>query len=745
MNIFNKRPLALVLCIGLGGFYLFSLGNEILRIVLLVFAILLGIISPISRIRKDRKIVLSSACVVLLITYFLSFLYFDIHFNLQNKYKERIEITGIVEEVAPSSYSRRLLIRVEEINGEKDFGHKLYTYVPKQQDYYVINGTRVTFTAVLSDFSDEAKQYNYARGICAYADDPEDFIRHTENTNDISMFITQQRELLSRYIRLISNEETGALVSALLLGERDLLSDQLRLDFKRIGISHILALSGMHLAILSLGIGKVLSLLKVKKKARLVITMIFVFLYMAFTGFSFSVCRAGIMILVSHTLFLFGHTRDSLTALSIAVTVICIFQPFAIFSISLWLSAAATFGIIAYAESFSKREKSTTIKDKIKSYGIGSIKASVFAVSATLLISCVTFDSISILSPISTLIFSLICELIMYLGFVMIIVGWIIPIGWLIALLTKLVSQLAELLSSIEITLVSTNFQLVWIIIVLYTLMFYLFIVVKIKNKEKAIKVLFISFALVLTVPTVFTVAENCKETVSYSGSSKCDLIFVRSDNESCLINSSTYSTNTAYDALEILEESNVTVLDKYFLTHYSWSIKNDMDTLMYNISVKEVYVPAPRNDDEKAILKKVRRSAREHNAEVILLEENDIIEVGEYSIKLLYSEPVGNTSRNALVIEKGDTVLTYISSGILDSFEEDLVKDYLSISDYIILGEHGKKQKPEFSFDECYEDLDCIVVHTLNITLTNKAKQFYFSNNCDIYIDPVGTVYFMK
>ncbi|MBQ8303183.1 MAG: ComEC/Rec2 family competence protein [Clostridia bacterium] len=745
MNIFNKRPLALVLCIGLGGFYLFSIGNEILRIILFGATILLGIISLILKIRKDRKILISASCIVLTFTYLLSFLYFDLYFNIQNKYKERIEITGIVEEIAPSSYSRRLLIRIEEINGEKDFGHKVYTYVPKNQDYYVLNGTRVTFTAVLNGFSDEAKQYNYSIGICAYADAPEDFTRHPENTNDISLFISQQRELLSRYIRLISNEETGALVSALLLGERDLLSDQLRLDFKRIGISHILALSGMHLAILSLGIGKFLSLLKVKKKARLVITMVFVFLYMAFTGFSFSVCRAGIMILVSHTLFLFQRTRDSLTALSVAVTVICLFQPFAIFSISLWLSAAATFGIIAYAELFSRPEKPTTIKEKIKSYGLGSIQTSIFAVSATLLISCVTFDSVSILSPISTLIFSFICELIMYLGFVMIIVGWFIPVGWLIVPLTTLVSQLAGLFSSIEITLVSTNFQLVWILIALYTLMFYLFIIVKTKNKEKAVKILFISFAFVLIVPTVLTVAENNKETVSYSGTSKCDLIFVRSDSESCLINSSTYSKNTAYDALDVLEESNVTVLDKYFLTHYSWSIKNDMDALMYNVRVKEIYIPAPRNSDEKAILKKVMRSALEHNAEVILLEDYQTIKVGEYSIKLLYSEPVGNTSRNALVIQKADTVYTYISSGILDSVQEDLVKDYLPISDYIILGEHGKKQKPELYIDECYEDLDCIVIHTLNIALTNEAKQFYFNNDCEIYLDPVGTVYFNK
>ena len=119
----------------------------------------------------------------------------------------------------------------------------------------------------------------------------------------ISVFFDNLRERLSRCVTLFSDSESGALVSALLLGERDLLPDKLRLDFKRIGISHILALSGLHLAILSLGVGKLLSLLKVKKKARLVIIILFILIYMALTGFSVSVCRAGIMIIVSTCFF----------------------------------------------------------------------------------------------------------------------------------------------------------------------------------------------------------------------------------------------------------------------------------------------------------------------------------------------------------------------------------------------------------------------------------------------------------
>ena len=365
MNIFEKRPLALILSIGLGGFYLFSIGSNILRALLIFVSILPLIIFPFLKSFDFDKLLLKASCTVLLVSFLLSFLYFDLHFNVYEKYDDEVEIVGVVEGITKSSYSKRLEIKTESINGKRT-NYRVYAYPTAKEASGIIEGTRVSFKASLGGFSEQSKLFNISNGISAYANNINDIKIIEYTSGGISGFFDNLRERLSRCVTLLSDSESGALVSALLLGERDLLPDKLRLDFKRIGISHILALSGLHLAIISLGVGKLLSFLKVKKKARLVIIILFILIYMALTGFSVSVCRAGIMIIISNLLFLLGRTKDSLTSLTLAVVIICIFTPYAIFDISLWLSALATFGIIAFGEYFENRERPTEISKKIK-------------------------------------------------------------------------------------------------------------------------------------------------------------------------------------------------------------------------------------------------------------------------------------------------------------------------------------------------------------------------------------------
>ena len=95
MNIFNKRPLSLVLSIGLGGFFLFSKSNALIRVILCVIAILPGIISfYLNKSRHNVKLY-KVISVVLLIAFLLSFLYFDLSFNIYDKYEDEIEIVGL--------------------------------------------------------------------------------------------------------------------------------------------------------------------------------------------------------------------------------------------------------------------------------------------------------------------------------------------------------------------------------------------------------------------------------------------------------------------------------------------------------------------------------------------------------------------------------------------------------------------------------------------------------------------------
>lgn len=746
MNIFEKRPLCLILCIGLCGFFLFSLDILILRVALPIIAVLLCFIPLLFRNSNSKSMFLKLCSASILVSCILSFVYFDLYFKAYDLYEGEVEIIGVVENVSESSsYTTRLLVNAEKINGKINRKYSFYAYAKKTDAKGVIEGTRISFTATLEGFSEESISYNIANGINAYASDVKNLKIIEYTGGGIEGRLERMREYLTRYIISKSDKDTGAIVSALLLGERDYLPDQLRLDFRRIGISHILALSGMHLAVLSLGIEKLLSFFGIKKKTRVAITAVFVFLYMALTGFSVSVVRAGIMLIISSILYLLSRSKDSLTSLALAVTTICIFTPNAIFDVSLHLSALATFGIIALGEITNKFKKPKTIREKILNYLAVAFLASVFAISATMAVSVLNFGGFSILAPLATIIFSLLAEAIMYLGCLLILIGWLLPVGWALSFICTIMTSIAGALSSIKFAYVSSNFALVIIVILVYTVIFYLFIIIKLKNPIRMLNIIVLLFCIVTLLPTIATARESKRETVAYYSSSKCDEVLIRSENEVCLINSAQYAKNLAYTTIEFLENANVTCLDKYYLTHYSWSIDDELEVLLSNMMIKEIYLPSPRNDDEKTILKILYKTVENHRAKIVLFREYETVTVGDYTLNLLYSSPYGETSMNAFALAKGDRIYTYISSGLLATAMKERLMNCVSLSDYLILGEHGKKYKEKLYFTECFADLDGIIINSDNIFLKQENMKYYLDNGCQIYSHPEEFIYFLN
>lgn len=744
MNIFEKRPLCLILCIGLGGLFVFASENQVLKTSLLAISILLGILSLVFRKSKEKRNILIMSSVALILSAIWAFLYFNLHFKAYEIYDDEIDIVGTVEEITPSSsYSIRLLVKVEKINNKLKGGYRFYAYTDKTDAKGIIEGTRISFKATLSGFSEESYSYNVSKGINAYAGDVNDLSILEQTDGSIRVRFARIREYLTRYTINLSNSESGAMLSALLLGERDYLPDQLRLDFKRIGISHILALSGMHLAILSLGIGKALSFFGVKKKTRLAVISAFVLLYMALTGFSVSVVRAGLMLIISSSMFLLSRSKDSLTSLSVAVFIICVIKPYAIMDISLWLSALATFGIIALGELKLTPKSKGKVSEWFNKYLLLPIMASIFAISSTMAVSTLSFGGFSLLGPITTIIFSVLAEIIMYLGCFMFLIGWLIPIGWLVVPVCSIMSFLAGAFSSLKFAYVSSNFIFVTVAVLIYTLAFYLFIILRLKKPNTVLNGLVVGFAILSLMPMIGSISASNKETVAYYSDYRCDELLVRSKGEVCLINSAQYSKNLAYTSIDLLEANNVTNLDKYYLTHYSWSLDDDIKTLMYNVTVDEIYIPAPRNEDEETILKILYKAVENSRTKVITFQEYETISVGEYTVNLLYSEPYGNSSKNGVVIAKGDEVYTYISAGLLSGKANDKYMNYISLSDFIILGDHGKKYKENIYIDGCFADMNAIVLHSDKIFLTQKSMKYYLDLGCDIYSHPKEIIYF--
>lgn len=154
------------------------------------------------------------------------------------------------------------------------------------------------------------------------------------------------REWLSNNLDRTIGEPASALAAAMLVGNRTGISEQLNLEFRESGTSHILAISGLHVALISgLAMAVSASLLGRRGQYYLLIPLAVTWGYAALAGFSPSVTRAAIMFSVGLLARAAGRQNASLPGIGFAAAVMVAISPEILRSLSFQLSFAAISGI----------------------------------------------------------------------------------------------------------------------------------------------------------------------------------------------------------------------------------------------------------------------------------------------------------------------------------------------------------------------------------------------------------------
>ena len=213
----------------------------------------------------------------------------------------------------------------------------------------------------------------------------------------------------------------GGLASALLLGIRDNLDSDLTQVFNKAGCAHVLALSGMHLAILSSVIAFLLRLCMGIRPASL-ISAVFVVVYIFLAGSQPSLVRAGIIFLLG-TLALLGYLkRNALSLLAMAFILQIFIQKESGISISFILSYLALIGILWTGESIHE-----LLRGRVPEILNRSLSASLGAVIATLAVTAFYFGEIHPIGIIASIIVMPVASVFMVLSFGSLILISIIP------------------------------------------------------------------------------------------------------------------------------------------------------------------------------------------------------------------------------------------------------------------------------------------------------------------------------
>lgn len=305
-------------------------------------------------------------------------------------------IGTVTERTAPSNDTVRLTI-----SGEAGGVHVKFTIYTT--DSGVEAGDKITFTADFSelgnaaDFSEE--DYYFSKGIFIKAR-VKDEISVLSHSFSLSAALAEFSDNIKSRIRSVLSEEESSVLCAIFFGDKTGLSAMQSVSLRRAGLSHIAAVSGMHLSLIVHTIRMLfLDRLKRMRLLRSILTAAMIILLMIFFVMTSSVLRAGIMLLIYYGGELFFRKSDPLNSIGAALFVILIFQPWACRDIGLWLSVLGTLGVGVIAprvsEAIIHSEKLRSIKESI----IGSAAA----LFCTFPISMLCFGGVSLISPISTL------------------------------------------------------------------------------------------------------------------------------------------------------------------------------------------------------------------------------------------------------------------------------------------------------------------------------------------------------
>lgn len=319
------------------------------------------------------------------------------------------------------------------------------------------------------------------------------------NFSDMGHFLNR---LISFFNYRISNlpQDVQPIFKALLLGDKQDVSKDVLNDFSESNISHVLAISGMHISYIILISNLVFNFVFGKHYSKIA-TSIILIIYIYITGFTPSVVRAGIAgILAIMSNFVYRKS-DTFSNLAFAMLVILICNPYSIKSISLQLSFVGAIGIIVISKTFKKvinfyfeklKKKAKKKNDVflLNFLNFRSLKLILFlednfiiTISACIVIMpilLVTFHTINITNLLIGIITSVIIGPIVILGILYLIIGNS-SIGFVLTRLLNLllgISKVGALLPLNKIYFVTPN---MFEIIIYYVLIFSVNFIISIK------------------------------------------------------------------------------------------------------------------------------------------------------------------------------------------------------------------------------------------------------------------------
>lgn len=282
--------------------------------------------------------------IVLICVFILCINFYSVYNNGVTKYQDttniRANIEGIVAECSFNSEDVVMYqVNITKSTYPKIEGRKALLY-----GYNLSSNVGATLNAevVISFIEDGFDWYSEDVYFKGYIDKVHNIISKTTYKNFIYKLRLSIRNILFENLPY----DIATTINGITLGERIYEEDEFYAAVKNCGVSHIMVVSGLHLAVVCGSLYKLLKAFKSPPFINAIITLAVTFAFMALCGFTPSVLRAGIMYIIMLVGYLLHRDPDALNSLSVAFVIMVIINPFLMCNVGFLLSVTSTAGII---------------------------------------------------------------------------------------------------------------------------------------------------------------------------------------------------------------------------------------------------------------------------------------------------------------------------------------------------------------------------------------------------------------
>lgn len=676
----------------------------------ILIALILGIVIAYSNISFTTKFILISISFFLLIKkslkkdidyklilcIVLSFLIGVLRFIFVNNYYDNI--TKIIEEKNKKEYEfTGEIINIGEstnsfyydLKNVDLYGHninKVRLYFNKENDEIYSIGNILNVNAKIYTINEpmnfgEFNSLNYYRSMgLSFTSYAKNINVINDKKNIIRQNIYEIKNIIKENIFKIFNEEDAGVILLMLTGDKSKIDKAIKKLFSDNGISHILAISGLHLSILGLMLFEILRR-KFSIKTSGLIVSIFIFLYGIMIDASPTSLRAIIMLYIRFLSLFLGRSYDSKNTLYILCLSSLLIRPYLLFNAGFLFSYVAVYALnqkfVIYDEKkeeyeIIKRDNKKIINENIDNKNkidLYNIKFKKIIIPPLIILNLLIFP-ITIYNyfdyPVYSILLNLIVIPLMTIVLLFSIVGIVIsflsiPAAKISVLIVHYILMLYKYLCSIISSLPFNTINFgkpseIKILLYYAGVVLIYFICKKTKNKNKIDytnlkkykkniiinKTLKISLIVIISLITIF-IHKKYDFKMSFISVGQGDGIFIENDNQILSIDggSTSNSNLSEYILTPNLKARQIDVINHAFITHADSDHTNGMIDIINNddIKIENMYLPIFAKENLK--YKYIIDACNEKNINIYYLKSGERLLLDDIGIYVL--NPIEN------------------------------------------------------------------------------------------------------